>query len=443
MATNQIALLAQVPEFDPLVPAQRQAQIRALAFQQEQQDLQRQQLQQAQADDASYRSALQANPQGGAGLLNALATSGNYKAHAATQKAEQERLKATADIGKTNAEAKSKAAESAAHQFELAGQLAGAWANNPNVTKAQIQSGLNAAMNSGIISPEIGNAKIAELQGTGDDPVSLNRWAQGTLTQVMKAKDQFALTTVDANTRANNTVSIENSKRTAASAAADRVSREKLAREGQAAPQYDTERGVLVDRRAGTARQVTDASGQPLGAKDKPLTEFQGKSAAFADRALLADQALSGLSYDPAAINSKAAVGRTPLIGGALEAATNAMLSPENQQAEQAQRDFINAVLRQESGAAIGASEFDNARKQYFPQPGDSKEVIAQKAVNRKTAITGLQRNAGTSYKKPATPGAASAGTSATNARGWTLHVDANGNRAYVSQDGKQFEEVR
>lgn len=29
------------------------------------------------------------------------------------------------------------------------------------------------------------------------------------------------------------------------------------------------------------------------------------------------------------------------------------------------------------------------------------------------------------------------------NARGWKLHVDANGNRAYVSQDGKQFEEVR
>jgi hypothetical protein len=31
----------------------------------------------------------------------------------------------------------------------------------------------------------------------------------------------------------------------------------------------------------------------------------------------------------------------------------------------------------------------------------------------------------------------------ATNAKGWTLHTDKNGNRAYVSPDGKQFEEVK
>lgn len=30
-----------------------------------------------------------------------------------------------------------------------------------------------------------------------------------------------------------------------------------------------------------------------------------------------------------------------------------------------------------------------------------------------------------------------------TNAKGWTLHTDANGNQAYVSPDGKQFEEVK
>jgi hypothetical protein len=30
-----------------------------------------------------------------------------------------------------------------------------------------------------------------------------------------------------------------------------------------------------------------------------------------------------------------------------------------------------------------------------------------------------------------------------TNAKGWTLHTDAQGNKAYVSPDGKQFEEAR
>lgn len=130
----------------------------------------------------------------------------------------------------------------------------------------------------------------------------------------------------------------------------------------------------------------------------KAPTEFQGKSAAFGLRATEADRILSGLTgnYSPAAINSKNAVESTWLVGGPLGAAVNKFaLSENDQRAEQAQRDFINAVLRQESGAAIGADEFSNARRQYFPQPGDSAGVIAQKARNRQLAIQGLQSNAG------------------------------------------------
>lgn len=36
-----------------------------------------------------------------------------------------------------------------------------------------------------------------------------------------------------------------------------------------------------------------------------------------------------------------------------------------------------------------------------------------------------------------------SGGASGTNARGWKLMTDASGNKAYVSPDGKQFEEVK
>lgn len=57
--------------------------------------------------------------------------------------------------------------------------------------------------------------------------------------------------------------------------------------------------------------------------------------------------------------------------------------SDEYKQIEQAQRDFVNAVLREESGAAIAESEFENAIKQYFPQPGDTDEVVRQKQINR------------------------------------------------------------
>jgi len=143
----------------------------------------------------------------------------------------------------------------------------------------------------------------------------------------------------------------------------------------------------------------------------KAPTEFQGKSAAFGLRATEADKILSSLEYSPAAINSKTSVASWPLVGGMLGAATNQFgLTENDQKAEQSQRDFINAVLRQESGAAIADSEFDNARKQYFPQPGDSAGVIAQKARARQLSIQGLQSNAGraamTAPPAPPAPGA-------------------------------------
>jgi hypothetical protein len=88
-------------------------------------------------------------------------------------------------------------------------------------------------------------------------------------------------------------------------------------------------------------------------------------------------------------------MGRVPVIGGVLEAGANLTLSDDQQRVEQAQRDFVNAVLRQESGAVISDSEFANAKRQYFPQPGDAKEVIEQKRRNRQTAIMGFRRLAG------------------------------------------------
>ncbi|MGY5793666.1 hypothetical protein ACXHXM_25990 len=80
--------------------------------------------------------------------------------------------------------------------------------------------------------------------------------------------------------------------------------------------------------------------------------------------------------------------------------AENWMLSNDFQNFGQARRNFINAQLRRESGAVIGPEEFTNARKQYFPEPGDNDEVLKQKAQNRKTAIDAMVRDAGPTYGK-------------------------------------------
>ena len=60
-------------------------------------------------------------------------------------------------------------------------------------------------------------------------------------------------------------------------------------------------------------------------------------------------------------------------------------------------KNFITAVLRKQSGASIAPSEFAGEEMKYFPQPGDTPEVIQQKANNRATAIKGFKLNAGKS----------------------------------------------
>lgn len=47
----------------------------------------------------------------------------------------------------------------------------------------------------------------------------------------------------------------------------------------------------------------------------------------------------------------------------------NWMKTDDRQVFEQSKRNFVNSVLRNESGAVISDTEFANADKQYFPQP--------------------------------------------------------------------------
>ena len=142
---------------------------------------------------------------------------------------------------------------------------------------------------------------------------------------------------------------------------------------------------------------INGGPADPRNQADKPLTEFQGKSTAFGTRAAVAHGILNsvgnGGKVQPGMI--KRSLEAVPWAGEGLGTLSNWTQSPKQQQVDQAQRDFVNAVLRQESGAAIGPDEFANATKQYFPQPGDSPDVIRQKAENRETAIAGFELNAG------------------------------------------------
>lgn len=126
----------------------------------------------------------------------------------------------------------------------------------------------------------------------------------------------------------------------------------------------------------------------------KPPTEGQAKALLFGARMAVADEIVNELAgHSPN--YAKQWVEGVPVVGGLGSVIGNAMSSPQQQQLDQAQRDFINAVLRRESGAAIAESEFANARRQYFPEPGDGPEKLRQKAANRKTAISAFRAEIG------------------------------------------------
>ncbi|WP_312707315.1 hypothetical protein [Stenotrophomonas sp.] len=73
----------------------------------------------------------------------------------------------------------------------------------------------------------------------------------------------------------------------------------------------------------------------------------------------------------------------------------NPLATPEGQQYRQAQDNWLRANLRKESGAAIGVAEMDQERKNYFPIPGDSPQVIQQKMRNRTVTERAMRSAAG------------------------------------------------
>ena len=169
----------------------------------------------------------------------------------------------------------------------------------------------------------------------------------------------------------------------------------------------------LVDTRTGQAKPVIGPAGQPLIGGGKPLTEAQGNSVAFGARAIAANKIATDLEKqgvrNTGAIRTAVGgiAGMTPFIGEQLEQGVRSTFnvlpsiaggpSTEQQQTEQARRNFVSAVLRKESGAAIGVDEYKNEERKYFPQAGDTDKVIKQKQEARELAIEALKAQAGPS----------------------------------------------
>lgn len=161
-------------------------------------------------------------------------------------------------------------------------------------------------------------------------------------------------------------------------------------------PQYG-----FIDPNTRTVSNVGGAPAEPNNPYAQPgkTTDEQAKAGLYTSRMLEAEQILRKPAIVDAATNlTQRGLGAIPVLGNFAFTESGKAY----QSFDQAQRNFINAVLRRESGAVIAESEFANAKKQYFPQPGDTSQQINQKRMNREEAIRGIAAGAGRGYIPPA-----------------------------------------
>lgn len=157
----------------------------------------------------------------------------------------------------------------------------------------------------------------------------------------------------------------------------------------------------LAETQASTRK--INAEANALGGPAK-LTEGQSKDYNYYERGNAANGELAGNGN---ALTGAATAGRNGARGvtDALirslpagigeSAAANWLVSSDRQKAEQSGREFINAILRKDSGAALTDEEQRIYGKTYLPQAGDSQEVLQQKANARTRALQGIRGGLG------------------------------------------------
>ena len=415
---TSIALQARGPQLEsPLETQAKVMTLKQLAGQQEMQQMQLDQARQSTARQQQLRSLISGLPAETTDdqRIDALRRGGYFEEADKLQSGILTRDKTRAEIGKQTADTKKTEFDVLKNRLDAANSVVSSvLASTPNPTHQDVYSAIaQAAQQYGLSAQE----QTGLARGLPGDPTQLRGWLIGKGTEILNAKDRIEMlmpkrekvdnggqiSFVDVNPLTNpqgpgavKKVATPGETLSAATQRRGQDLTDARARETNAvtreanATVYDPERGVLVNKATGGVREPTTADGRPLGPRNKDLTDAQAKALLFGSRMQQAEKQLQALNAKGVDMPSiiKMGADNVPLVGGALGAAANATVaSEEQQQVEQAQRDFINAVLRRESGAVIADSEFLNARKQYFPQVGDGDAVKEQKRLNRQLAM--------------------------------------------------------
>lgn len=149
-------------------------------------------------------------------------------------------------------------------------------------------------------------------------------------------------------------------------------------------------------RRAAQAMVLGDVKGaQKILNKDEDPKEYQTKDASWAERMARAEITLRGNigtpdapTYNPGQLTNKF----WP---------DDSIFNSEKWRTYQGgAREWIAALLRKDTGAAVTQSEWDLYFPTYFAQPGDSAEVQRQKMERRIQTARGLRASSGPAFER-------------------------------------------
>lgn len=142
--------------------------------------------------------------------------------------------------------------------------------------------------------------------------------------------------------------------------------------------------GLAIDVDPATGA-VSFRQGAGAGSSAKPFTEPQSKDNVYATRAEGALATLDPLAGELTSLGQRAAgADPTGVIRGRVQ-------TDQFQIAKVAADEFLQAILRKDTGAAITAQEQELYGKTYLPQPGDSEAAMSQKAQARRRAVEALK----------------------------------------------------
>jgi hypothetical protein len=138
----------------------------------------------------------------------------------------------------------------------------------------------------------------------------------------------------------------------------------------------------------------------PGGPAEKQASEAELSAAGYGGRMSAAEKIIGKVGAAGQPTTGTVMASALPLPAAGKRFAERQVMDPAQQQYRQAQEDWVRAKLRKESGAVIADDEMQREIETYFPQYGDSPEVIKQKATARQIAIRAMSTASGRAEKQ-------------------------------------------